>query len=182
VWRHGEWAKRAGRAKISARSGRGIYIGCRRAGFELRRGAWLRPRPGASEKTLGAKLSLANVTIYIISLCYTPAETTLHEALFESGSVPTLVFTTVCTKGRKQWLTNPQVHVALQAAWRRQVHWIVTRYVLTPDHLHFFAEPGEQPLPFDSWVTVWKTGATRVLKVPEFRWQAGVIPSPHPFI
>jgi hypothetical protein len=80
VWRHGEWAKRAGRAKISARAGRGIYIGCRRAGFELRRGAWLRPRPGASEKTLGAKLSLANVTIYIISLCYTPAETTLHEA------------------------------------------------------------------------------------------------------
>jgi putative transposase len=42
-----------------------------------------------------------------------------------------------------------------------------------PDHLHFFAEPGEQPLPFDTWVTVWKTGVTRILKMPELRWQAG---------
>jgi REP element-mobilizing transposase RayT len=149
-------------------------MGCRRAGFELRRGAWLHPGPASSEKTLGAKLSLANGTIYIHNkfVLYTRRN---HPArgVFESGSVPTLVFTTVCTKGRKQWLTNPQVHVALQAAWRRHVHWIVTRYVLMPDHLHFFAEPGEQPLPFDSWVTVWKTGATRVLKVPGFRWQAG---------
>jgi putative transposase len=42
-----------------------------------------------------------------------------------------------------------------------------------PDHLHFFAEPGEQPMPFDDWITVWKSGVTRVLKMPELRWQAG---------
>jgi len=93
--------------------------------------------------------------------------------VFESDSVPTLVFTTVCAKGRKRWIANPQVHAALLAAWRRHVHWMVTRYVLMPDHLHFFAGPGEQPLPFDTWITVWKSGITRVLKMPEFRWQAG---------
>jgi putative transposase len=92
--------------------------------------------------------------------------------VFESDSVATLVFTTVCANGRKQWLTNPQVHAALQATWRRHVHWVVTRYVIMPDHPHLFAEPGEQPLPFDTWVTVWKTGVTRILKIPEFRWQA----------
>jgi hypothetical protein len=27
--------------------------------------------------------------------------------------------------------------------------------------------------PFDDWVTVWKSGATRILKRPEWRWQAG---------
>jgi hypothetical protein len=37
----------------------------------------------------------------------------------------------------------------------------------------FFAEPGEQPLPFDDWITVWKSGVTRILKKPEWRWQAG---------
>jgi hypothetical protein len=42
-----------------------------------------------------------------------------------------------------------------------------------PDHLHFFAEPGEQPLPFDDWITVWKSGVTRILKKPQWRWQAG---------
>jgi REP element-mobilizing transposase RayT len=93
--------------------------------------------------------------------------------VFESDLVPTLVFTTVCSKGRKRWLANPQVHGALQAAWRRHVHWIVTRYVIMPDPLHFFAEPGERPLPFDDWMTVWKSGVTRILKIPEFRWQAG---------
>jgi len=53
------------------------------------------------------------------------------------------------------------------------VHWMVTRYVIMPYHLHFFAEPGERPLPFDNWITVWKSGVTRILKRPEWRWQAG---------
>lgn len=125
-------------------------------------------------KTIGAKLSLAHLTanIHNDSVLY-PSRNHPARGVSESDSVPTLVFATVCPKGRRRWLTNPKVHAALQAAWRRHVHWIVTRYVILPDHLHFFAEPGEQPLPFDSWVTVWKTGVTRILKMPGFRWQAG---------
>jgi len=42
-----------------------------------------------------------------------------------------------------------------------------------PDHLHFFAEPGEKQLPFDDWITVWKGGVARILKKPDLRWQAG---------
>ena len=149
-------------------------MGCRRAGFEPRRWAWPRPGRSSPEKTIRAKLSLAHRTIYIhnYGVLYHRRN---HPArgVYESDSVPTVVFTTVSTKGRKRWLANPQVHAALQAAWRRHVHWIVTRYVIMPDHLHFFAEPGEQPLPFDRWVTVWKTGVTRILKKPKFRWQAG---------
>jgi hypothetical protein len=37
----------------------------------------------------------------------------------------------------------------------------------------FLPNPEKQPLPFDTWVTVWKTGVTRILKVPELRWHAG---------
>jgi putative transposase len=91
----------------------------------------------------------------------------------ESESNPTLVFTTVCTKGRERWLANDQVHAALRAVWLRHVQWIVSPYVIMPDHLHFFAEPGEKPLSFDDWVTVWKTGVSRILKNPAFRWQPG---------
>ena len=93
--------------------------------------------------------------------------------VFESDLAPTLVFVTACTKGRKPWLANRQVHAALREAWTRHVQWIVTRYVMMLDHVHFLAEPGERPLPFDSWVTVWKSGVKRILEKPEWRWQAG---------
>ncbi len=89
-----------------------------------------------------------------------------------SASIPTVVFTTVCTKGRKRWLANPELHSALRAAWLRHVHWVVSWYLIMPDHVHFFAEPGEKPLPFDDWVAVWKSGVARILKNPECRWQA----------
>jgi putative transposase len=50
---------------------------------------------------------------------------------------------------------------------------MVTAYVLMPDHVHFFAEPGESLLPFDHWISVWKRGMARILKNREWRWQAG---------
>jgi putative transposase len=50
---------------------------------------------------------------------------------------------------------------------------MVSAYIIMPDHIHFFAEPGERSLPFDDWITVWKRGVARLLKNPEFRWQSG---------
>jgi putative transposase len=95
--------------------------------------------------------------------------------VLESESYPTLVFVTACTKGRNRWLANPLVHTALRASWCRHTHWMVGPYVIMPDHVHFFAEPGERPLAFDDWVKVWKSGATRILKNREWRWQAGCL-------
>ncbi len=117
-------------------------------------------------------LTLLTVTTYNIFVLYHRRK---HPArgVLELDSVPTLVFTTVCTKGRKRLLANAQVHAALRAAWLRHAHWIVSPYVIMPNHVHFFAEPGEQPLPLDDWVTVWKRGVARILKDPELRWQAG---------
>lgn len=134
---------------------------------------WPCPGPACREPVVAAiRFDLRNIITHYSYVLY-PKRNHPARGVFGSDSVPTLVFTTACTKARKPWLTNLQVHAALQAVWRRHVHWIVTRYVIMPDHLHFFAEPGEQPLPFDTWVTVWKTGVARILKVPEFRWQAG---------
>ena len=105
-------------------------------------------------------------------MCFIHIEAIPLEGYLDRIRSQLLDFTTACSKGRKPCLANSEVHAALQAFWRRHTHWIVSQYVIMPDHLHFFAEPGEHPLPFDTWVTVWRTGVTRILKRPGFRWQA----------
>ena len=93
--------------------------------------------------------------------------------VIEDETIPTMVFATVCTKKRNPWLATPKVHRVLRAAWLRHKSWIVSAYVVMPDHVHFFAEPGTEPDTFDDWITGWKRGAGRLLKNPDYRWQAG---------
>jgi len=95
------------------------------------------------------------------------------KGVLEDESIPTLVFTTGCTRKRKPWLATPEVHSALRVAWLRHNSWIVSAYVIMPDHVHFFAEPNQRPIAFDDWITGWKRGLARVLKNSECRWQAG---------
>jgi putative transposase len=116
-----------------------------------------------------------NSTRYAIHSCFMLYMERRHPArgVLEDDSSPTLVFTTVCTRKRKLWLATPQVHSALRAAWLRHNRWIVSAYIIMPDHVHFFAEPNQEPGAFDDWVTCWKRGIARVLKNPELRWQAG---------
>ena len=80
--------------------------------------------------------------------------------VLEDETVPTLVFATVCTKKRKPWLATPQVHRALRSAWFQHKGWTVSAYVIMPDHIHFFAEPGIEPGVFDDWITCWKRGVS----------------------
>jgi REP element-mobilizing transposase RayT len=93
--------------------------------------------------------------------------------VIEDETISTLVFATVCTRKRRPWLATPQVHRVLRSAWLRHKNWIVSAYVVMPDHVHFFAEPGTEPGTFDDWITGWKRGAGRLLKNPDCRWQAG---------
>jgi len=51
---------------------------------------------------------------------------------------PTILFDTVCTKDRKQALDNQQVHQLLREVWSESTAWLVGRYVIMPDHIHFF--------------------------------------------
>jgi putative transposase len=84
---------------------------------------------------------------------------------------PTIVFLTVCTKDRAQWLASPDIHDLLLAVWTNAAAWLVGRYVIMPDHIHLFAALGTLELPLENWVKYWKSQFTKQHRCPEHRWQ-----------
>src|SRR5262245_26113603 len=66
-------------------------------------------------------------------------------------SQPTIVFLTVCTKGRSRWLAGPEIHDLLRSTWTKATAWYVGKYMIMPDHVHLFAAPGTPELSLESW-------------------------------
>ena len=89
---------------------------------------------------------------------------------FESN--PTIMFDTVCTKGRNSFLDNNEVHELLTEIWKETKGWIVGRYVLMPDHIHFFAGATEPFIEYENWVRYWKSQFTKRYEGNKFYWQA----------
>jgi putative transposase len=83
---------------------------------------------------------------------------------------PTIVYVTVCTKGRRPWLATAAVHDRLCEVWRAATAWLVGRYVVMPDHLHFFAGMTHTDIPLDNWVRYWKSLFSKRHKDPSCRW------------
>ena len=57
-------------------------------------------------------------------------------------------FVTTCVAGRRALLANETVHAILRQEWQQslQLHgWAVGRYVVMPDHVHFFIAPAPDP-------------------------------------
>ena len=55
-----------------------------------------------------------------------------------------LYFITTCVAGRRELLANATVHQILREEWaglRERHGWAVGRYVVMPDHVHFFMMP-----------------------------------------
>jgi hypothetical protein len=48
---------------------------------------------------------------------------------------------TCCTASRQKILANAQAHEAICAAWQHLGDWRSGRYVVMPDHVHFFIAP-----------------------------------------
>jgi len=84
---------------------------------------------------------------------------------------PVIVYLTVCTKRRVPWLATPEAHRLLIQTWKNATAWLVGRYVVMPDHLHLFAEPGTPELPFDNWVRFWKSRFTKAHGDALHEWQ-----------
>jgi len=83
----------------------------------------------------------------------------------------TIVFCTVCTKGRKRWLASWRVVNCLIEVWREATIWKVGRFVVMPDHIHLFASPITEQVDFDHWMRYWKSRFTKQHGNPDHRWQ-----------
>lgn len=85
-----------------------------------------------------------------------------HFSPAEVGFRSILVFVTVCTKARQPVLATVEMRNALLEHWQNADHWRVGRYVIMPDHVHFFCAPGRwPPPPLRGWMAFWKNGMSR---------------------
>ncbi len=84
---------------------------------------------------------------------------------------PTVVFDTVCTKDRKKWLADREVHSLLVEVWQEADAWLMGRYVIMPDHIHYFSWYTGSVIKYQKWVQYWKSQFSKKFKQPDCRWQ-----------
>jgi putative transposase len=70
---------------------------------------------------------------------------------------PNWVFLTVCTNHREPWLAAAAIQHALHGLWlHRATAWLVSDYLLMPDHLHLFCAPANLKFTLERWIAFWK--------------------------
>lgn len=99
------------------------------------------------------------------------------EKLLDASHAP-LFYLTICVEHRRAVLANERVFNVLVRAWEDalSVHgWSLGRYVVMPDHVHFFATPsGGQAKDLSSFIECWKRWTQRQIRqtgLPSFNWQ-----------
>jgi len=86
-----------------------------------------------------------------------PGRHTPAKGVHVSLDGPTWVFLTVCTEKRERWLTQASVQRALHDIWERTATaWLVSDYLLMPDHLHLFCAPHDLKFTVERWIGFWK--------------------------
>src|SRR5208283_5271358 len=69
---------------------------------------------------------------------------------------PNWVFLTVCTDNRERWLAQASVQQALHDIWKNTATaWLVSDYLLMPDHLHLFCAPQDLNFTIERWMGFW---------------------------
>src|SRR5689334_23589106 len=77
-----------------------------------------------------------------------------------------LYFFTACAAGRRHILATQSAFDVLTDVWRRSGDldgWFVGRFVLMPDHVHFFAMAAPTAKPREVWLKMWKSVSSRRL-------------------
>ncbi|MGD9647797.1 MAG: transposase [Pirellulales bacterium] len=70
-----------------------------------------------------------------------------------------IVFITTCAHNRRAVLNNAPMHGICREVWRNVESlygWIIGRYVLMPDHCHFFCSPRSEAQPLQVLIGKWK--------------------------
>jgi REP element-mobilizing transposase RayT len=97
----------------------------------------------------------------------------VHQPLIACGNQTAIVFVTINTHQRKNILAKPDATKAIIASWTEAAAWLVGRYVIMPDHLHFFCAPRDPTVMLKRWVKFWKSRASLCWPRPEEQpvWQ-----------
>lgn len=86
-----------------------------------------------------------------------PGRRTPAKGVHVSLDGPNWVFLTVCTEKRGRWLAQASVQRTLHEIWRQvAMAWLVSDYLLMPDHLRLFCAPRDLKFTVERWVGFWK--------------------------
>jgi putative transposase len=69
---------------------------------------------------------------------------------------PNWVLLTVTTQRRQPWLDSAEVHQLIHQTWLEATAWLVSDYLLMPDHLHCFCAPRDPSFTIEQWIKYWK--------------------------
>ncbi len=76
-----------------------------------------------------------------------------------------LLYVTIVTANRMPVLASAAVTECILAVWKETTDWLVGRYVIMPDHIHFFCAPASYPpSDFHRWMKRWKSLATLAIR------------------
>src|SRR5688572_13200863 len=86
-----------------------------------------------------------------------PGRRTPAKGVHISLAGPNWVFLTVCAEKREPWLAQCSVQHALHRIWENSATaWLVSDYLLMPDHLHLFCAPRDLKFTIERWMAFWK--------------------------
>jgi REP element-mobilizing transposase RayT len=92
---------------------------------------------------------------------FSPRKSLPHLASLSLFNRPIILFVTVCTANRRAFLANEAAHNLIRQSWSRADRWSVGRYVIMPDHIHFFCRPHDSEAIFKKWMQFWRNDVTR---------------------
>ena len=100
----------------------------------------------------------------------------IHLPLREKANRSSIIFMTICTKDREPCLLTVEREKVICDAWNQANHYLVGKYLLMPDHIHFFCSPATFPAEeIGSWVKYFKSLCSRnwPTNLPSSLWQRG---------
>ena len=86
---------------------------------------------------------------------------------------PNWVLLTVTTEDRQPSLANAQAHLLIHQTWLEATAWLVSDYLLMPDHLHCFCAPSDLKFTIETWITYWKREFRRKHGNAGWKFQSG---------
>ncbi len=86
---------------------------------------------------------------------------------------PNWVFLTINTTDRERWLAQAAVQRSLYSVWEHDAKaWLVSDYLLMPDHLHLFCAPHDTRFSIEQWIGYWKDRFAKICEEAEGTFQS----------